>query len=84
MLAIVTLLLSLLSLLVAGALALHSFRLTRRLRALEASREIERRHRGLLTLQVERLEDAAAGTRPSADRPLVGFAVKSAGRAFPQ
>ena len=68
----------------AVALALQVFGLRRRLRRLERSRDVERRHREHLTLEVEKLRDRAAGARPERDEEIFGVVVNGRAPRFRQ
>ena len=72
------------ALLVVGALALQVCELTGRLRKLEKAREVERRHRERLTLQVERLQEQGAGMSQDPEMPSAGIVVKNLGPKFKQ
>ena len=54
----------------AVGLALQFLGLRRRLRRLERARDVERRHREHLTLEVEKLRDRADGVQPERDEEI--------------
>jgi hypothetical protein len=49
---------------------------------LEKGREVERRHREHLTLQVERMQDRMAGVPPEPEGDQVGVVLKNLGPRF--
>ena len=83
MLTIVLGALALLTLLLVGALAIRVHELSGQLHRLKEGREVERRHRELLTVQVERLEDQAAGV-PREPEDVVALVLKKPRPRFPQ
>ncbi|HTP27501.1 MAG TPA: hypothetical protein VMK12_17845 [Anaeromyxobacteraceae bacterium] len=81
---VVVYLLAALALIATGALALYASSLARRLRRLEKSRDVERRHRLALTVDVERLQNVAAGRPSEPEGEVFGVVVRNLGPRFPQ
>ena len=59
-----------------GFLGVHLLLLSRRVKQLERARDVERRHRELLTVRLARGMGRAAGIPPDPDTPTVDVALR--------